>query len=283
MRKNIILLAFIGVSIALASCHGSKETTVPMVDNPTVARPGEAAESEPPAFEKLLAGTRPDWTDVRLPLNVKLTQPANVNLNASVDMRRGEYIKFSVRVLGFEVASAWIDTDSVHAIDKMGKRYVSESVSRVTTDLGFDIADIQDILLGRVFNVDSRDAHALGFSVEPIGYDNLYLMRPEPRPESVDYGFVVAGGEAPMLSSFLIEADKFNAVAQYSDHDVTVAGTLSRRVGIASSSPKNVSAELIWNLGSAKWNKGERQKWQVPGRGYTKISLNSLLSILNKL
>ncbi|MDE7141296.1 MAG: hypothetical protein K2O33_00175, partial [Muribaculaceae bacterium] len=69
----------------------------------------------------------------------------------------------------------------------------------------------------------------------------------------------------------------------YAGHDDTPAGTVARRVSLTSTAPKEVSAELTWNLGSAKWNRGENQKWQAPGKGYTKISLNSLLSILKKL
>ncbi|MCM1070996.1 MAG: DUF4292 domain-containing protein [[Clostridium] fimetarium] len=281
MRITNILLA-IGATIALAGCHSSKKAAS-VAETPAPSRSVSAPAAEAPAVERLLSEARSAWTDVQMPLNVKLRQPANVNLNATAYMRRGEYIKFSVRMLGFEVASAWIDTDSVHAIDKVGKRYVSESVSRVTTDLGLDISDIQDILLGRVFNAGDRPVEALGFSCEPTEYENLYLMRPEPRPATVDYGFVVSGGEAPLLNYLLIESGKFNAVARYSDHDVTEAGTLARSVELSSTSPKKISAELTWNLGSAKWNRGDRQKWQAPGRGYTKISLSSLLSILNKL
>ena len=141
MRITNILIA-IGAAIALAGCHSSKKAAS-VAETPAPSRSVSAPAADAPAVERLLSDARSAWTDVQMPLNVKLRQPANVNLNATAYMRRGEYIKFSVRMLGFEVASAWIDTDSVHAIDKVGKRYVSESVSRLTTDLGLDISDIQ--------------------------------------------------------------------------------------------------------------------------------------------
>lgn len=239
--------------------------------------------SEAPSVASALLDARQEWTDVQLPVSIKLSQPASVSLNATAYMRRGEYIKFSVRMLGFEVATAWIDTDSVHAIDKVGKRYVSESISRVTTELGLDIADVQDILFGRVFRVAGAEVAASDFKVEATEYENMLLLRPDPQPEILEYGFVVSADETPLLNYLLVDAGRFNAVAQYSDQESTAAGTVARRVSVSSTEPRKIAADLTWNLGSAKWNRDDRQKWQAPGKGYTKISLSSLLAILKKL
>lgn len=279
MRKLRILLSSLAVAaVALTSCHSSKKSAVVPAKTPSVSRSAEV-----PSVAVLLLESQKEWTDVQLPVSIRLNQPASVSLNATVNMRRGEYIKFSIRMLGFEVASAWVDTDSVHAIDKVGKRYVSESVSRVTTQLGLDISDIQDIMLGRLFKVSGEEVMASEFTVEATDYDNMMLLRPTPKPEIIDYGFMVSGSEAPLLSYLLVDAGKLNAVAQYTDHDVTTAGTLARRVSLTCTEPRKVSADLTWNLGSAKWNRGDVQKWQAPGKGYSKISLNTLLSILKKL
>ena len=277
-RIRILLLVLAVASLALTSCHSSKQSAATPAKAPSASR-----STEVPTVASLLLESQKDWTDVQLPVSIRLNQPASVSLNATVNMRRGEYIKFSVRMLGFEVASAWVDSDSVRAIDKVGKRYVSESVSRLTTELGLDISDVQDILLGRMFKVSGNEVIASEFTAEPTEYDNMLLLRPTPQPEILDYGFMVSGSEAPLLSYLLVDAGRFNAVAQYSDHDITAAGTLARRVSLTCTEPRKISADLTWNLGSAKWNRGDIQKWQAPGKGYTKISLNTLLSILKKL
>ncbi|MDE6126139.1 MAG: DUF4292 domain-containing protein [Muribaculaceae bacterium] len=279
MRKTCILFMVLAMAAAsITSCKSSKGAAVPSKQAVSVSRSAEA-----PSVAASLIASQYDWTDVQLPVSVTLRKPVSVSLNATAYMRRGEYIRFSVRMLGFEVASAWIDTDSVHAVDKMGKRYVSESVSRFTTALGLDIADVQDILLGRLFSISGNGSDAPDFTAETTEYDGLVLLRPASGAEILDYGFMVTDSETPQLAYLLVETDRFNAVAQYAGHDDTPAGTVARRVSLTSTAPKEVSAELTWNLGSAKWNRGENQKWQAPGKGYTKISLNSLLSILKKL
>lgn len=281
MRKTSILLSALAVAaMAFTSCRGSRQTAVtPAEAATTISRSAEAS----PSVAALLIGSQKEWTDVQMPVSISLRQPVSASLNATAYMRRGEYVKFSVRVLGFEVAAAWIDTDSVHAIDKVGKRYVSESVSRVTTELGLDIADVQDILLGRMFAVAGGGVEAAAFSAEPTEYGDMVLLRQNPGPEILDYGFMVSGQDAPQLAYLLVDAGRFNAVAAYSDHDVTAAGPVASRVSLTSTEPRAVSADLTWNLGSAKWNKGDSQKWQAPGKGYSRISLDSLLSILKKL
>ncbi len=275
-------LLFVVISLlipVLTSCHSSRQPARASSAGQTVSR----SAGEPSVSSRLLEGQK-EWNDVQLPVSVSLRQPLSASLNATAYMRRGEYVKFSVRMLGFEVASVWIDTESVHAVDKVGKRYVSESVSRLTTELGLDIADVQDILLGRVFSVSGVELAASSFEVQPTEYEDMLLLRPYPRQEILDYGFVVSGSEAPMLSYLLVDSGSFNAVARYSGQDVTPAGPVAREVSATFSAPgKDVAADITWNLGSAKWNKGNVQKWQTPGRGYSKISLNTLLSILKKL
>lgn len=277
--KHILLAAITIAAVTLTSCHSSKQGSV-VKNNHTQA---VSRSTEVPSVASALLETRQEWTDVQLPVSIKLSQPASVSLNATAYMRRGEYIKFSVRMLGFEVATAWIDTDSVHAIDKVGKRYVSESISRVTTELGLDIADVQDILLGRVFRVAGAEVAASDFKVEATEYENMLLLRPAPQPEILEYGFVVSADETPLLNYLLVDAGRFNAVAQYSGQENTAAGTVARRVSVSSTEPRKIAADLTWNLSSAKWNRDDRQKWQAPGKGYTKISLSSLLAILKKL
>ena len=277
--KHILLAAITIAAVTLTSCHSSKQGSV-VKNNHTQA---VSRSTEVPSVASALLDTRQEWTDVQLPVSINLSQPASVSLNATAYMRRGEYIKFSVRMLGFEVATAWIDTDSVHAIDKVGKRYVSESISRVTTELGLDIADVQDILFGRVFKVGGAEVAASDFKVEATEYENMLLLRPDPQPEILEYGFVVSADETPLLNYLLVDSGRFNAVAQYSGQETTAAGTVARRVSVSSTEPRKIAADLTWNLSSAKWNRGDRQKWQAPGKGYTKISLSSLLAILKKL
>ncbi len=282
MRKNKILLSLAAVAaIALPSCHSSKKAAT-TDGNPVASRSVISRNSESDAITQSLVQGRQSWTDVQLPLNVKLSNPLSVTLNATAYMRRGEYIKMSVRILGMEIANAWIDTDSIHVVDKMGKRYVSESISSVTTELGLDVADLQDLLMGRLFKINGDEVEMTDFSTEPTEYDNMILLRPK-TDEAIDYGFMARMGETPVISYFLVDAGRFSAVAQYVDYESTQAGLLAKKVALQSSEPKKVSAELTWNYGSAKWNKDNRQKWQAPGKGYSKISLASLLSILNKL
>ena len=77
-----------------------------------------------------LAASYAEWSTVSMPVRLSISEPKQFSVTAQCVMRRNAYVSMSVRMLGFEVASVWIDNDSVHAVDKYHKRYLSEDFRR---------------------------------------------------------------------------------------------------------------------------------------------------------
>lgn len=92
-----------------------------------------------------------DWNTVEIPVKVDIKSPAKFSLSGRMYMKNRCFIQLSMRMLGFEVASMYMDNDSIYCVDKVHKIAVVEGMDKVKVQTGLDIAQLQSLLLGRVF------------------------------------------------------------------------------------------------------------------------------------
>lgn len=59
-----------------------------------------------------------EWTNVSMPVKVRVTQPQKMTLSGTATMVRGEYVFISLRVFGFEVAQLYADKKEADVVMK---------------------------------------------------------------------------------------------------------------------------------------------------------------------
>ena len=227
-----------------------------------------------------------DWQDVSLPLSVSLRSPKSISFSARAVMKRGAWISMSVRMLGFEVASVYVDNDSVHAIDKFHKAYLSESIKGLFGNVDVTVADLQDLLLGRgfvigrsggTFTPESRQSLGLNASAEGL------MILPATKIAGFQYGFIMPPGVNCVGAASLSLGEKYEAVVAYSDYIKTShSGEFAGLAAIDMVKGQKLAATLDWNFSSAKWNTGADVKWKRPN-GYSRMSAEKILKALTKL
>ena len=97
-------------------------------ETPGGVTPGQVAYANLDTRYAMLTGSWKAWRDVELGAKIRLLSPAKFNAAGKVYMKRGEWISVSVRMLGFEVATLWLDRDSVVAVDKFHKKYPNKPI-----------------------------------------------------------------------------------------------------------------------------------------------------------
>jgi len=270
------------LALLLTGCSAGKKAQ--KTETPETVPTEIALQTPVQRYDALCAGYT-DWQDVSMPLKVTLTSPKKPGFSARAVMRHNEWITMSIRMLGFEVASLWIDRDSIHAVDRYHKLYLSESVSRALAGTDITIGNIQDLLLGRGCVAGTTggtftDALVGSLTLTP-GADGLIIV-PAAQNGRFEYGYILYPDANNIMAASVTVGDSHSAVMTYTGFTDTDAGRFARHADINIIKGKNISAELEWDLRSAKWNTGAHKEWKQP-EGYTRIPADKLLKSLTSL
>lgn len=281
LSLSVILLAFLTLISGCSSQRsaGKKASVVAEV-------PADVTLQTPQQRFGALCDSYGEWQDVSLPVKVSLRSPKSLSLSARAVMKRGSWISVSVRMLGFEVASVWIDNDSVHAIDRYHKAYLSESIGSLLGNTGVSVADIQDLLLGRGFLLGAQGgtftaAQQSAVSLQPTA-EGLMIL-PVSQPGRFQYGFILPPAVNCIGAATVAAGDKYEAVIAYADFIKTShSGEFAGTADIEMVKGKKMAATLVWNFSSAKWNTGVNQSWKRPS-GYSRMTPDKILNALTRL
>lgn len=151
MTRIITFIAAVALviagSAAVTSCHTSRQSTASTQYNATGAD---------------------TWSTVRMPVKVNLEQPMGMSFSGRATMVRDSSIHVSMRVLGMEVAVAYVNTDSLYFLDKYHKYVFGEPLHTILGPgySGLTLGQMQQILLGQ------RDS----------GVQGITLQSPTPTP-----------------------------------------------------------------------------------------------------
>lgn len=229
----------------------------------------------------LLAESWKPWNDVEMGVKVSLTSPAKLNAAGKVWMKRGEWISISVRMLGFEVATLWLDRDSVVAVDKYHKKYISEPTSRLLGGADITLEEIQDLLTGRAFLTGKGTATVADrkeFDFEQA--DNGWFLLPRTQPDRFNYGFL-ASNTSNSLRGAIFDVKGFGSVsANYNNiFESRTCGWFAQEVKVETSRGKKIAVTLKWDLNSSKFNTGVSKSCRIPD-DCEQIQMSSLTSLL---
>lgn len=285
-RKLNIISAAVATLLAvifLTGCSAAKRGAVKQQNGEI---PTDIALQTPAQRYAQLCGSYADWQDVNMPVRLSVTSPKSISLSARAAMKRDKWISISVRMLGFEVASLFVDQDSVHVIDRYHKAYISESIAKVLGSTGVKVADIQDLLLGRGFvtgDAGGTFTTALATAIEFASSPEGLMILPAIQPQEFEYGFILAPDANRIGAASVNVKNRNSGVITYTDPITTPqAGSFAGEASIELMHGKKIAASFKWNFSSAKWNTGEERTWKRPA-GYSRVDAAAIISKLTKL
>lgn len=277
---NIRLTIFLLVSLSLLSgCRSQKEAARPA----PAEIPAEIPLQTPQQRMSALCAAYADWEDLSVPIKASVTAKNGLGCSGKAAMKRGEWISISLRMLGFEVASVWVGTDSVHAVDRYHKMYLSESIGEIFGNAGVTVTDIQDLLLGRAFLAGPQGG-TLSAALLPSFHTEQapegLMMLPVKQPESVEYGFILSPDVNTVAGATVGIAGKYPVTVAYSGFVNTLYAGSFASVADIDFPARKISGSIRWEFEKARWNTGLTNRWTAP-RGYRRISGRQLLQTLS--
>ena len=125
---------------------------------------GEQSESEKRVFSDCLKNS-PDYTSYSAKTSFVITTSAgNLKSKATVRIIKDKILQISVQpFLGIEMFRVRLTNDSVWILDKMGKRYVAESIAAYKSKLPVDLSlSTISIVFGKTFFTGERSFGYIG-------------------------------------------------------------------------------------------------------------------------
>lgn len=233
-----------------------------------------------------LAQRYSNWETFHAPFSMRSTEPLPMSVSGRATMVRDRYIYLSLRMVGFEVACVYVDTDSCFFVDKYHKMLVTESLRSVTARTGLTVGDIQDLLMGRAFYPGSGtlcmcETPEILFSPQPQD-DGTILLLPRRIPAGVSWFFTIDG--APTLLRITVDPDEYPALtAIYEETVETDAGDVAADVTLTGQiGNRNLNASLEWNLGKAKWNEDVNDP-NLNFKGYKRLTVGEMVEQLKRM
>lgn len=196
-------------------------------------------------------------------------------------MIRGEELRISLRMLGFEVGGLYIDRDSIFFYEKLNRTMVAESMAKLTDATGLTLSDIQDVLLGQLAYPGANRSDASFIKKFAVSADGDMVIA-RPRSSALPWFYTIASAPSPELFGLTIEAPgQGSAECSYRPPFLTDAGPVSPAADIkAAFGKQSLDASLIWSLETAAWNKDIIPQRSLP-KGYQMIPLQKLINSLS--
>lgn len=282
----IIAMIWLAVS---ASCGSARKATS---GHPTSQGQTTASISHTQWERQLadIASSYGTWERMRLPVKVDIQSPKNISVSGNAVMVRNKCIHISLRTFGIEIGWLYLTADSVTVVDKYHKQYVSEGIASFLANAPLTIANVQDVLLGRMFEIGQSTSltSAQVSRGEADCQNSLYCFIPRidgSSPFSCGFSFIPSASE---LSPFAIANAVIGGAARpvnvsYGPTLDTPSGPMASECTLAFDTDKShLEAALRWNFSKARWNNDV----QIPAMkvaGYTRISLNQIMSLIQKL
>lgn len=257
----------------LSGCRSSKPASSSLPTENQVKNYPKTAEGEVEA----MIDSYKMWSDVAMSFRCNLRSPKSISVSGKATMIRGSEIKLSLRMLGFEVAGLYVNSDSIYVYEKLNHTMIVESMDRLTAATGLDINGVQDLLLGHITNPNDRANPTANFKI--TSDDNNILLTLKGKGYNMTY--TLLRSTPCSLSALEVEAPgKGLAACKYSAPYLTEAGPVSPTADINAKFGKiSLEAGLNWSLETAAWNKDLKVSPNPP-KGYRRISATQLIKSL---
>lgn len=221
MKREILntLLVFLLLT-AFSSCKTAQKTQISNLPRDLQGVAGDVQPLSAKETSRVAAGIYSgyyDWNEISVDGKVKMAG-LPINPSAKVYMRRGKDVIISLRApLVGEVGRIELDNDSLRAYNKLKKTYCVESVGRYLKDADATIADVQDLILARIFLLGSGTlAKSNATKIEISSHPSTgWIVTPKHQPSRAVYGYTVYPDGRLQLASVLSDDGVCEADAEY--------------------------------------------------------------------
>lgn len=273
MKHLKYIFAALLLALLIPSCRSKKQetTSTELLQNVDYAAMPVKSRAE------MLAQQYSEWTELNVPLKAEFRRPMSISGSGRAYMRRGKDIYISIKVLGIEVATAYIDSEKVCIADKFNRRYLEEPIGSVLGNAKMTVSDIQDILLGRVFvNSQGTFSKNLFSKVKFSECGKKWNIAPKQKAGGATYDFDIITADN-LLEALNVHYAGHDFSCDYSDPVTTPSGRFMQEAAVdARLAGNRVDLTLKWNFDKAKYSVSESIRWKTPS-GYKKVSASSLL------
>lgn len=275
LSKSLKILSAIALMALIFSACSSKKTA----SKPDAYTGATASGVSATATPAQLAATYTGWENLYAPFSMHVTSPLSFSFSGRATMIKDKAINLSLRILGMEVGVLYVDNDSLIAVDKYDKVYVSLPLTSLSAKTPLTLGDIQSILLGQAIypgqgTLNQIEAVDKLFSRSSIESQSIFT--PKKAAKGVTW-YLMADNE-PCLTQLTVEPDGLSPFnAYFSDFKPTEAGTVAQEMQVDGAiGKKKVEFELKWNMGKAQWN-GQRTIAKPDTRGLKPLDTEKLL------
>lgn len=271
------------LTIAMQSCHSGKSSV----------RGGSQSESTATGAmtvkdaRRQLAHTIESygrWQTVKMPVTIRLREPKSLTISGTATMERDKSLTISLRFFGMEVGSLSVASDSITVIDRINKAYFKDDVTALLDGFPATVGNLQDLLLGRVFEPGSTGVKASNFEVSISGSPDMWTAIGKLPEYNLNYGYSFCGMD-PLKALVVMVGDKSPVMFAYDDFYSSTAGMFAGSVSIVASAENNtIDATVEWNFRKAAWNSSDfiQDKSKIPS-GYSRISPDAVVKMLKNL
>lgn len=277
----IVFFSAIWISASLSSCKSVRQPTGYQDQAAGGLRNASDARVE---LRSMLSSYR-QWEKMRVPLTLRLSKPKSISVSGTATFNRNKSIFISLKYFGFEIANIYATADSVIVVDKFNKQYAAESIGRFLSDVPFTMANLQDLLTGRIFCPGKKQASTDSFSQADITVTTpqSWTMVPGDAPSGIEYGF--SFNPADDLRGMIVRSGNHQPVTVgYDVQVITPYGPMSPEISVSYSTAKtSIDASIEWNLDKARWNKDVDLREPVISSKYRRITTEEITRMLSKL
>lgn len=282
MTRNILSLTLLlTIALLLGGCHTQKPARGASGNIPSLP---ESAAPTAQLFEQL-TGTYDTWTDLYVPVTLRLESPKPMSVSGRATMVNGKEIYISLRVLGMELGVIYINESKMYAVDKIHKQYVEQDLGSLLSGVDVTISDVQSILLGRITSfgkgtITAADADDFEF----LSADNDWILTPVKQFKGTELNYIATKTDPPVLKDISLRTVKSVLDCSYTDMTDTPAGAVASTLNMLTSLNKtDVRASIEWNMKEAKWNEGRTANFKTPQASYKKIDIRTLFNSISRI
>lgn len=276
-NSRIIAVLIAIVALAATSCSTTRHAATG-----TTAAPAIAAASPVAAIVASYNAAEPIH-DFYAPFSIKIKKPASLSMSGRATMIAGQSIKLSMRMLGIEVALAYVNNDSTWLVDKFHKMMCVVPTERLTGSSGLRISDLQSIMLGRMFYPGLPSGKITDdLFVAVAAAPDSTLLRPRKATKKADWYMLVDA--TPAMAGVGISLPSGHGVSvSYSDSFTSVCGAIARKLTAEGQMGRvGVDASITWDTGKMRINTGITDDWTPPS-GYQRLTPAELIEMLKKM
>lgn len=287
MNARNIIISIISVAvmtIAISGCRSQKDTATTSIP----ANIGHGPTKPVPVADRypILVDSYKDWSTLSVPVKIELNAPKRFSISGRAYMDRDKSVLLSLRMLGLEVATVYVDNDSIFITEKLHKYYIAEDVESLLAGYPVTVADLQSLFLGQAFiagkgRIDKRELKTMDITNDAVS--GSWTITPPPPAKGIGYTFSISDNENRLERLTITLENYLPTLVNYTDPAQSPAGTVNSRLEISSHAAKSpINASVKWNFKGAEWNTTSLRQWKRP-HGYTRLKRSDILNMLSSI